>query len=51
MPNPGADGQSIQPVFGDLFVGEPLPEKGKLKLSSAPGFGMHLRDRKMLVAA
>ena len=46
-----ADGQSIQPVFGDLFVGEPLPEKGKLKLSSAPGFGMHLRDRKMLVAA
>jgi L-rhamnonate dehydratase len=43
------DGRSIQPVFGDLFIGEPLPERGKLTLSDAPGFGMHLRDRSMLV--
>jgi L-rhamnonate dehydratase len=43
------DGQSIQPVFGDLFDGEPLPQHGRLKLSDAPGFGMELRDRAMLV--
>jgi L-rhamnonate dehydratase len=43
------DGQSIQPVFGDLFVGEPLPEKGRIRLGDAPGFGMELRDRSMLV--
>jgi L-rhamnonate dehydratase len=42
------DGRSIQPVFGDLFVGEPLPEKGRLRLGDAPGFGMELRDRAML---
>lgn len=44
------DGKSIQPVFGDLFVGEQLPQNGKLKLSDRPGFGMELRDRTMLVA-
>jgi L-rhamnonate dehydratase len=43
------DGQSIQPVFGDLFEGEPLPQHGRLKLGPAPGFGMELRDRAMLV--
>ncbi len=43
------DGQSIQPVFGDLFVGEPLPENGRIRLGDAPGFGMDLRDRAMLV--
>ena len=43
------DGQSIQPVFGDLFVGEPLPERGRIRLGEAPGFGMELRDRNMLV--
>jgi L-rhamnonate dehydratase len=43
------DGRSIGPVFGDLFVGEPLPEQGRLTLSDAPGFGMELRDRAMLV--
>jgi L-rhamnonate dehydratase len=44
------DGKSLRPVFGDLFTGEPLPVDGKLKLSQAPGFGMELRDRSMLVA-
>ncbi|HZY50617.1 MAG TPA: L-rhamnonate dehydratase [Devosia sp.] len=43
------DGQSIQPVFGELFEGEPLPQRGRLKLGTAPGFGMQLRDRAMLV--
>jgi L-rhamnonate dehydratase len=44
------DGRTIQPVFGDLFVGEALPENGKLKMSDRPGFGMELRDRSMLLA-
>ncbi len=39
------DGKSIKPVFGDLFVGEPLPHNGKLKLGSSPGFGMEIRDK------
>ncbi len=45
------DGKSIEPVFGDLFVGEPVPQEGRLRLGAAPGFGMELRDRGMLVAA
>ena len=44
-----SDGRSIQPVFGDLFTGEPLPQCGKLTLGDAPGFGMQLADRAMLV--
>jgi len=43
------DGRSIQPVFGELFTGEPLPENGRIRLGDAPGFGMELRDRSMLV--
>ena len=43
------DGRSIQPVFGSLFTGEDLPSNGKLKVSNAPGFGMELADRGMLV--
>lgn len=45
------DGRTIHPVFGDLFVGEPVPEHGKLRLSEAPGFGMDLRSRDVLVPA
>jgi len=43
-----ADGQSIQPVFGDLFEGEQIPVNGKLVLSEAPGFGMQVTDRSKL---
>ena len=43
------DGQSIQPVFGNLFIGEPLPQKGRIRLGDPPGFGINLRDRAMLV--
>jgi L-rhamnonate dehydratase len=42
------DGRSIQPVFGDLFVGENVPENGRLRVSDAPGFGMLLKDRQNL---
>ena len=44
------DGKTIHPVFGALFVGEPVPLNGRMKLSDAPGFGMDLRDRSILVA-
>ena len=43
-----ADGCSILPVFGDLFDGEDVPLKGKLKISDKPGFGMTIRDRSVL---
>ena len=43
------DGKSIQPVFGKLFGGEPMPVNGRMKIPDSPGFGMELRDRGMLV--
>ena len=43
-----ADGRTIRPVFGDLFIGEDVPTGGKLKVSGAPGFGMELADRHQL---
>lgn len=43
------DGRAIRPVFGELFTGEPLPVDGRLSLGDAPGFGMNLADRAMLV--
>jgi L-rhamnonate dehydratase len=43
------DGRSIRPVFGDLLTGEELPKNGRLVLSNAPGFGMEIADRAMLV--
>lgn len=45
------DGRSILPVFGDLFIGEELPVNGKLKVSHAPGFGMHLANKSLLIEA
>ena len=44
------DGKSISPVFGELFEGEDVPQNGRLKVSTRPGFGMELRDKGMLVA-
>ncbi|MBN8997904.1 MAG: L-rhamnonate dehydratase [Rhizobiales bacterium] len=44
-----ADGRTIEPVFGSLFVGEELPVGGRLRLSDRPGFGMELADRSILV--
>ena len=42
------DGRTIAPVFGHLLDGEEVPDKGRLRLSSAPGFGMQLGNRTML---
>ena len=38
--SPRAD--RVVPVFGDLFLDEPLPEAGVLELSDRPGFGVTL---------
>ena len=39
-----ADGKSVAPVFGDLFIDEPVPIKGYLDVSvlHKPGFGLEL---------
>ena len=42
------DGRTIQPVFGELFVGEPVPINGRMKLDQSPGFGMTLANRDAL---
>ncbi len=42
------DGRTIRPIFGKLFAGEDLPANGRLKVGSAPGFGMEIADRNLL---
>lgn len=39
-----ADGKSVLPVFGDLFIDEPIPTKGYLTAADLdkPGFGLTL---------
>jgi L-rhamnonate dehydratase len=47
-----ADGKSVHPTFGDLFLNEPLPVNGKLDLSDAgPGFGLVLNPQARLLPA
>jgi len=36
------DGRTIAPVFGKLFLNEPVPTNGRLGVSDAPGFGLEL---------
>ena len=40
MMSPAAD--KIVPIFGDMFLDEPLPENGFLTLSDRPGWGVEL---------
>ena len=37
-----ADGRTVQPVFGKLYLNEPVPVNGRLGVSDAPGFGLDL---------
>ncbi|KAL3458229.1 enolase C-terminal domain-like protein [Aspergillus heterothallicus] len=48
-----ADGRSILPVFGSLFLNEPMPHDGHLLVSSLdkPGFGLELNPAANLVSA
>jgi len=36
------DGRSTQPVFGKLFLNEPVPANGRIDVGDAPGFGLDL---------
>lgn len=40
MMSPKAD--KVVPVFGDLFIAEPLPHQGMITLSDSPGWGIEL---------
>lgn len=46
------DGKSVLPVFGDLFVNEPIPVNGYLDVHelSLPGFGLRLNPNAKLVS-
>jgi L-alanine-DL-glutamate epimerase-like enolase superfamily enzyme len=47
------DGESVLPVFGDLFTNEPIPTKGFLDVSELdrPGFGLELNPAAPLIDA
>jgi L-alanine-DL-glutamate epimerase-like enolase superfamily enzyme len=47
------DGKSVLPVFGDLFIDEPIPTKGYLDITELdkPGFGLTLNPNAKLVDA
>ena len=40
--NVSDDGSAIVPIYGPLFVDEPVPKDGKIRLSDKPGFGVAL---------
>lgn len=43
------DGHSVLPVFGALFVNEPVPVNGRLDVGDEPGFGLQLNTAANLV--
>ncbi|KAE9392889.1 mandelate racemase/muconate lactonizing enzyme family protein [Gymnopus androsaceus JB14] len=45
------DGKSILPVFGNLFINEPVPHGGSLDVSDEPGFGLTLNPQLTLLPA
>jgi L-alanine-DL-glutamate epimerase-like enolase superfamily enzyme len=47
------DGKSVMPVFGDLFLNEPIPVKGYLDVEvlDKPGFGLELNPAARLLPA
>jgi L-alanine-DL-glutamate epimerase-like enolase superfamily enzyme len=47
------DGKSVLPVFGDLFLNEPIPENGYLDVSilDKPGFGLELNPKARMISA
>lgn len=48
-----ADGKSVEPVFGNLFLNEPIPTHGYLDVSvlDRPGFGLDLNPSAPLIPA
>ncbi|KAK2803599.1 hypothetical protein FQN51_003361 [Onygenales sp. PD_10] len=48
-----ADGKSVEPVFGNLFLNEPIPTQGYLDVSvlDKPGFGLEINPAARLLPA
>lgn len=48
-----ADGKSVEPVFGNLFLNEPIPTKGYLDATELdkPGFGLEINPAARLLPA
>lgn len=46
-----SDGKSIAPVFGNLFLNEPIPTGGSLDVSDLPGFGLILNPAAKLISS
>ena len=46
----GEKGNRIEPVFRNLFSGEPMPENGRIRLTEAPGWGMRLNRDELNLA-
>lgn len=48
-----ADGHTVEPVFGNLFLNEPIPTEGYLDVSvlDKPGFGLELNPSAPLIPA
>lgn len=48
-----ADGHTVEPVFGNLFLNEPIPVNGYLDVSilDKPGFGLELNPNAPLIPA
>lgn len=46
-----ADGRTVEPVFGNLFLNEPIPVKGYIDVSELdkPGFGLELNPAAPLI--
>jgi len=45
--SPKAD--QLVPLFGELFLNEPMPQDGYLELTDAPGWGVELNDQLELI--
>ncbi|PWY69539.1 enolase C-terminal domain-like protein [Aspergillus heteromorphus CBS 117.55] len=47
------DGSTVEPVFGNLFLNEPIPTQGYLDISilDKPGFGLELNPAAPLISA
>ncbi|KAL9621385.1 MAG: hypothetical protein Q9160_004145 [Pyrenula sp. 1 TL-2023] len=48
-----ADGKTVAPVFGDMFLNEPVPTNGYVDVSELdkPGFGLELNPKARLINA
>ena len=51
QPRQTPDGKAIAPVFGNLFLNEPIPTGGSLDVSDLTGFGLILNPAAKLISS